>query len=128
MKLPLSLLIYHSLVASCSCSSLPTPEPAKKHPKLPTIYLCGDSTEAPGGGGNGTEGWGQYFHYSFDPKAVYVNDSAIVGRSARSYTREGRFNTIAALLKLCDWVTMSLDIMMAGVNIRQVVTMGEAIV
>jgi lysophospholipase L1-like esterase len=32
-----------------------------------------------------------------------VND-AIAGRSARSYTREGRFNNIAGVLKAGDWV------------------------
>ena len=59
---------------------------------------------APGGGGNGTEGWGQYLHYSFDPSTIYINNSAIAGRSARSYTREGRFNYIADAVKPGDWV------------------------
>ena len=33
-----------------------------------------------------------------------MNNSAIAGRSARSYTREGRFQTIANVLKPGDWV------------------------
>lgn len=75
-------------------------------PPIPTIYLCGDSTEAPGGGGNGTEGWGQYLHYSFDSSKVFVNNSAIAGRSARSYTREGRFDHVEKVLRKGDWVVI----------------------
>jgi rhamnogalacturonan acetylesterase len=73
---------------------------------IPTIFLAGDSKMAPGGGGNGTEGWGQYLHYSFNNESVYINNSAIAGRSARSYTREGRFQWIANALKEDDWVVI----------------------
>jgi rhamnogalacturonan acetylesterase len=73
------------------------------HP-IPTIFLAGDSTEAPDGGHNGTEGWGQYLQYSFDPSTAFVNNSAFAGRSARSFTREGRFQAIANLVKPGDWV------------------------
>jgi rhamnogalacturonan acetylesterase len=73
------------------------------HP-IPTIFLAGDSTEAPGGGHNGTEGWGQYLQYSFDLSTAFVNNSAFAGRSARSFTREGRFQAIADLVKPGDWV------------------------
>jgi rhamnogalacturonan acetylesterase len=76
------------------------------HNTIPTIFLAGDSKMAPGGGGNGTEGWGQYLHYSFNNETVYINNSAIAGRSARSYTREGRFQYIAEALKPGDWVVI----------------------
>ncbi|KAG9644922.1 SGNH hydrolase, partial [Aureobasidium melanogenum] len=93
-----------------------------------TVYLAGDSTMAPGGGGKGTEGktislsihhsnqtsfvgsntnpysssgWGQYLHYSL--KLPVVN-KAFAGRSARSFTREGRFDEIGTLLKKGDFV------------------------
>lgn len=59
------------------------------------IWLAGDSTMAKGGGGTGTEGWGQYLQYSFDKTKYLVNNEAVAGRSARSYRREGRFQTIA---------------------------------
>ncbi|KAG9586023.1 putative rhamnogalacturonan acetylesterase, partial [Aureobasidium melanogenum] len=68
-----------------------------------TIYIAGDSTMAPGGGGKGTEGWGQYLHYSF--KLPVVN-KAFAGRSARSFTREGRFDEIETLLKKGDFVVI----------------------
>jgi rhamnogalacturonan acetylesterase len=72
---------------------------------VPTVYLAGDSTMAPGGdgAGTGTEGWGQFLRYSFGANAVVVND-AIAGRSARSFTVEGHFNTIATNVKAGDWV------------------------
>ncbi len=73
-------------------------------PPITTIFLAGDSTEAPGGGHNGTEGWGQYLKYSFDHRTALVNNSAFAGRSARSFTREGRFQAIADLVKPGDWV------------------------
>lgn len=48
-------------------------------------------------------GWGQYLGYSLN--AVVVND-AIAGRSARSFTREGRFQTIINSVKSGDWVVI----------------------
>jgi len=73
---------------------------------LPTIFLAGDSTDAPGGGGNGTQGWGEYLKYSIDPTKATINNSAFAGRSARSFTREGRFEAIAVLVKEGDWVVI----------------------
>jgi rhamnogalacturonan acetylesterase len=55
---------------------------------------------AKGGGGSGTEGWGQYLKYSFNTANYAVENDAIAGRSARSYTREGRFQTVANSLKV----------------------------
>lgn len=66
------------------------------------IWLAGDSTMAKGGGGTGTEGWGQYLQYSFNSAEYVVNNDAVAGRSARSYTIEDRFNTIAAKVKSGD--------------------------
>jgi len=70
-----------------------------------TVYLAGDSTMAPkgDGAGTGTEGWGQFLRYSFGDDVSVVND-AIAGRSAREFTMEGSFNTIATNVKAGDWV------------------------
>ncbi|KAI9691976.1 MAG: Rhamnogalacturonan acetylesterase [Bogoriella megaspora] len=67
----------------------------------PTVYLAGDSTMAVGGGGTGTQGWGVYLNQSLS--LTVVND-AIAGRSARSYTREGRFTTLGNSVKSGDYV------------------------
>ncbi|KAJ7446493.1 rhamnogalacturonan acetylesterase [Mycena galericulata] len=66
-----------------------------------TVYMAGDSTMAPGGGGSGTDGWGQYLaQYLTIP---VVND-AIAGRSARSYSDEGSFTTLINTVKTGDFV------------------------
>ena len=70
----------------------------------PTIHLCGDSTMASMTGA--IQGWGQYLHYSFDPARYAVLNSAIAGRSARSYTREGRFASVLKLVQPGDWVVI----------------------
>ncbi|KAJ5293596.1 hypothetical protein PENANT_c002G07505 [Penicillium antarcticum] len=68
-----------------------------------TIYLAGDSTMAKGGTGSGTAGWGEYVTpYT----SLTVANQAVAGRSARSYTREGRFDTIAAVVQSGDWVVI----------------------
>ncbi|KAF6819469.1 rhamnogalacturonan acetylesterase [Colletotrichum plurivorum] len=71
-----------------------------------TVWLAGDSTMAPDGGHNGTEGWGQYLRYSLDPSRMRVNNSAYAGRSARTFTREGRFQRIIDEVKPGDWVVI----------------------
>jgi rhamnogalacturonan acetylesterase len=66
------------------------------------VYLAGDSTMAKGGAGSSaTQGWGEYLKYSLDLEVV--ND-AIAGRSARSYTEEGRFDAIADVVASGDFV------------------------
>lgn len=74
--------------------------------RIPTVYLCGDSTMAEGGGGSGTQGWGPYLQYSLSPSVAVVNNQAIGGRSARSFSREGRFNTVIGLVQPGDWVVI----------------------
>lgn len=95
-----------STSASPSTTSTIVTTTSSSSSSIPTIFLAGDSKMAPKGGGNGTEGWGQYLHYSFDPSTVYINNSAVAGRSARSYTREGRFQKIANAVKPGDWVVI----------------------
>ncbi|RDL38787.1 SGNH hydrolase [Venustampulla echinocandica] len=68
----------------------------------PTVYLAGDSTMAKGGGGSLTDGWGVYLPYSFT--GVNVVNSAIAGRSARSFSDEGRFKAIADKVIAGDFV------------------------
>ena len=70
-----------------------------------TIHLCGDSTMA-NQGNKKIQGWGEYLRYSFKPSEFVVKNSAISGRSARSFTREGRFATVAAAVKAGDWVVI----------------------
>ncbi|KAL5333519.1 SGNH hydrolase-type esterase domain-containing protein [Aspergillus crustosus] len=63
-----------------------------------TVYLAGDSTMA-----RTTVGWGEYVG---DSLTLPVSNQAIGGRSARSFTREGRFQAIADVLESGDWVVI----------------------
>ncbi|KAK4124769.1 carbohydrate esterase family 12 protein [Parathielavia appendiculata] len=67
----------------------------------PTVYLAGDSTMAKGSGAY--TGWGDYLSKYV---TVPVVNKAIGGRSARSYTNEGRFAEIERLLKRDDIVVI----------------------
>lgn len=90
------------------------------------VYMAGDSTMAPGGGGNGTngrrdplcikaqgrmrqphfkqkKGWGQYLEQYL---TIPVVNDAIAGRSARSYTEEGHFAAITQIASPGDFVVI----------------------
>lgn len=108
LPLPSSLLCL-SLVLLLPEYSLASSPISRSATSIPTIWIAGDSTTAPGGGHNGTEGWGQYLKYSFGDNAL-VNNSAYAGRSARSFTREGRFDRIAEAMKPGDFVIIELGI------------------
>jgi len=68
-----------------------------------TVYLAGDSTMAKGGGGAGTDGWGQYLSQYL---TLPVVNMAVGGTSARSYTDQGRFTTIINTVKAGDFVVI----------------------
>ncbi|KAH7101542.1 SGNH hydrolase-type esterase domain-containing protein [Auriculariales sp. MPI-PUGE-AT-0066] len=68
-----------------------------------TVYLAGDSTMATASGV--ITGWGQYFPYSAK-SGITVLNKAIGGRSARSYTREGRFQEIINAVQSGDYVVI----------------------
>ena len=70
-----------------------------------TVHLCGDSTMARDNGGI-IQGWGEYLQYSLDPESAIVVNHAIGGRSSRSFTREGRFDEVAAQVQSGDWVVI----------------------
>ncbi|KAH6855388.1 SGNH hydrolase-type esterase domain-containing protein [Chaetomium sp. MPI-CAGE-AT-0009] len=67
----------------------------------PTVYLAGDSTMAKTGGAH--MGWGEYLSKYI---TLPVVNKAIAGRSARSYTNEGRFTEIEGLVKRDDIVVI----------------------
>jgi rhamnogalacturonan acetylesterase len=68
-----------------------------------TLYLAGDSTCATWPSTSVIQGWGASFP---DYTTLTVSNQAVSGRSARSYTREGRFDTIASTVKSGDFVVM----------------------
>jgi rhamnogalacturonan acetylesterase len=71
------------------------------NPKLPTLYIVGDSTlksDAP------LRGWGQELGQFFDARKINVVNRAIGGRSSRTFQNEGRWNKVLAELKPGDFV------------------------
>jgi len=66
----------------------------------PTIYVVGDSTAK----NADHRGWGDPFADYFDLTKVNVTNSAIAGRSARTYFNEGRWEAVRQNLKAGDSV------------------------
>lgn len=100
---------YSQCLASSSSSAAATTSgttTSTAAARVPTVFLCGDSTMAEGGGGSGTQGWGHYLQYSFATSVAVINNEAIAGRSARSFSREGRFDTVVASVQSGDWVVI----------------------
>lgn len=69
-----------------------------------TLHLCGDSTMAAAGANDGdTDGWGSYIG---EYVTIPTVNSAIGGRSARSYWNEGRFQAVADAVTAGDIVVI----------------------
>lgn len=80
------------------------PEPAD--PKLPSLFLIGDSTvrNGWGDGRNGQWGWGEPIAAFFDKTKINVVNRALGGRSSRTYLSEGHWDKVLAMLKPGDVV------------------------
>ncbi|KXT16182.1 hypothetical protein AC579_887 [Pseudocercospora musae] len=68
-----------------------------------TVFLAGDSTMVDSGNNDGTQGWGAFLPNYI---SLAVDNDAIAGRSARSFTREGRFDAMADNVQSGDFVVM----------------------
>ncbi|MDQ6788362.1 MAG: rhamnogalacturonan acetylesterase [Acidobacteriota bacterium] len=71
------------------------------NPKLPTLFIVGDSTlksNAP------LRGWGQELGQFFNQNKLNVVNRAIGGRSSRTFQNEGRWDKVLAELKKGDFV------------------------
>lgn len=72
-----------------------------RDPRLPTLFIVGDSTlnsNAP------LRGWGQELAQFFDLSKINVVNRAIGGRSSRTFQYEGRWDRVLAELKQGDFV------------------------
>jgi lysophospholipase L1-like esterase len=78
------------------------PQRAPLNPKLPTIFVVGDSTAS-----NGPDlGWGDHFANYFDLTKVNVANRSRAGRSSRSYMVEGLWDKDLAEIKPGDYVLL----------------------
>jgi lysophospholipase L1-like esterase len=71
------------------------------NPKLPTLYIVGDSTLKSGAP---LRGWGQELGQFFDQNKINVVNRAIGGRSSRTFQNEGRWEKVLAEIKPGDFV------------------------
>ena len=74
-----------------------------RDPKLPTLWIVGDSTlnsNAP------LRGWGQDLGQFFDQTKINVVNRAIGGRSSRTFQYEGRWDKIMSEIKKGDFVIL----------------------
>jgi lysophospholipase L1-like esterase len=81
--------------------NLGTP-PASINPKLPTIFVVGDSTA--NNHANGGLGWGDPFLNYFETTKVNVLNRARGGRSSRTFVTEGLWDKVLSEVKKGDFV------------------------
>lgn len=77
-------------------------EQSAVNPKLPTIFVVGDSTA--NNHANGGLGWGDPFIAYFDQNKVNVLNRARGGRSSRTFITEGLWDKVLAEMKKGDLV------------------------
>ena len=82
--------------------------PLPDNPKLPTLFLIGDSTvrNGRGTGANNQWGWGDFLGKYFDSDKINVVNRAIGGTSSRSYLTGGQWDCVLAMMKPGDFVMM----------------------
>ena len=84
----------------------PMQEPAD--PKLPSVYLIGDSTvrNGRGDGGGGQWGWGEPLRDRLDTSKINVVNRALGGLSSRTYMNSGLWDKMLVRLKPGDVLLM----------------------
>lgn len=84
------------------------PQPVPANPRLPTLFLIGDSTvrNGQGDGNNGQWGWGEPLVALFEPTKINVVNRAVGGLSSRTFLTLGHWEKALALMKTGDVVIM----------------------
>lgn len=82
--------------------------PCPTDPKLPTLFLIGDSTvrNGRGDGAGGQWGWGDFLGAHFDTTKINVVNRAVGGLSSRTFLTQGHWERVLAMLKPGDFVMM----------------------
>jgi len=114
--LPRSLLGFIACLGAVSLSAqtapvTPAPDLAvnaaatdrPRDPKLPSLFVAGDSTAAKGKGEE-QQGWGVPFADYFDATKINVVNRARGGRSSRTFITEGLWDEMLADVKAGDFV------------------------
>ncbi len=97
----LALCQFGSEVVSAQTTpGTPAGQSGTLNPKLPTLFVVGDSTA--NNNANGGRGWGDPFMAYFDPAKINVLNRARGGRSSRTYLTEGLWDKVMADVKSGD--------------------------
>ncbi len=75
-------------------------------PRLPTLFIVGDSTVKTGT--KGQQGWGTPIAAMFDTSKIKVENHAIGGRSSRTFINEGRWDKVLNASKPGDFVLIQM--------------------
>lgn len=94
-------------VAPISQTAQPTPAPRAPEqrtpdPRLPTLFVVGDSTA--NNSANGARGWGDPFAGFFNSSKINVVNRARAGRSSRTFLTEGLWEHVLQDVKAGDFV------------------------
>jgi rhamnogalacturonan acetylesterase len=73
-------------------------------PKLPTLFIVGDSTAR----NQADLGWGDHIAHYFDTSKINIANRARAGRSSRSYYNEGLWNAVLVEMKPGDYVLLQM--------------------
>jgi lysophospholipase L1-like esterase len=84
------------------------PQPTPANPKLPSLFLIGDSTvrNGRGDGGGGQWGWGEPLVDYFDAAKINVVNRAVGGLSSRTFFSMNHWTRVLEMLKPGDFVMM----------------------
>jgi lysophospholipase L1-like esterase len=108
LLLPLLLTIALAAQQTPATPDIPpqtaVPTDAPFNPKLPTLFIVGDSTAR----NQGDLGWGDHLAPLFDTTRINVANRAVAGRSSRTYLNEGRWAAVLAEMKSGDFVFIQM--------------------
>lgn len=109
MRLPLAQYLSakgQAIAAAPDLARLHLPEPA--NPKLPTVFLIGDSTvrNGRGDGSDGQWGWGEPLYDWFDSTKVNLVNRAVGGLSSRTFFKGVYWRRVLDMMKPGDYVIM----------------------
>ena len=95
-------------IALALCSSIASAADTPIDPKLPTLFIIGDSTVKNGrdNGDQGLWGWGTPLASLFDKTRINIQNRALGGTSSRSFQTSDLWDKVLADVKSGDFVMM----------------------
>jgi lysophospholipase L1-like esterase len=96
----------HLWAAAAVLATATVPAADDPAPRLPTLFIVGDSTVKTGT--KGQKGWGDPIAELFDKSKVKVENHAIGGRSSRTFQTEGRWDKVLAAARPGDFVLIQM--------------------